>query len=186
MNGFPQSIIWCKHVIQFLIPRDFVSWPFPVSTVSSLTCDWCLSRYSLESLSVGAQGGQHAWEITAYEGNPSHQRSGMKKWRQGVSLQDTPMPRCAARAALTFPSDSSHSRTQQLLELEPPSDPHLPPKVWDGHIKIPFWERGGRAEHQRTPLSSMSRVRWQSSYEITLYSCLKGGCSEVGSVSSPK
>lgn len=58
---------------------------------------WSLGRYSLQPPSVGgAQGGQDTQEITACEGNTLHQRSGMKKWAQGVFLQDTPMPRCAA------------------------------------------------------------------------------------------
>lgn len=43
-----------------------------------------------------AQGGQDTQERTAHEGNSSQQTSGMKKGTQGVFLQDTPRPRCAA------------------------------------------------------------------------------------------
>lgn len=78
-------------------------------------------------------------EITEHEGNSSHQRSEEMNTRD-VSIGHS-YAQMSCRAALTSPPDSSHSRTQQLLGLEPPSDPHLPPRAWDGHTDPLFGER---------------------------------------------
>lgn len=83
------------HVIQFLIHRDFISWLlFPQYHHSPVTVMLKQVQF-VASQCVGAQGGQDTQEITVHEGNSSLQ-SRMKKWTQGMLLQHTPMPRCAA------------------------------------------------------------------------------------------
>lgn len=117
----------------------------------------------------GAQGGQDTQEITACEGNSLYQRSGRKKWTQGVFLQDPPMPRRAAGQLWPLLTAATAAAGVRTTLRPSPSSQGL---GW-AH-KDPCLERGSGAERQRTPLSSVTRGRWPSSYKITLYNYLRG------------
>lgn len=101
----------------------------------------------------GAQSGEDTQQITACEGNSLHQRSGMNKWTQGVFLQDTPMPRCAAGQLWPLLTAATAAAVVRTTLRPSPSSQGL---GW-AH-KDPCLERGLGAEHQRTPLSSVSRA----------------------------
>lgn len=170
LHWFPLAILWCTHVTQFLIHRDLVSWLFAVSSIITHLWLWSLSRYSLQPLSVGELEVGRTHRKTQHVKETPHTR--------GVGWRNEPKGCYRTLLCPGVLQDSSDcspwQQPQQLLGSEPPWDPHLPPRAWDGHIKIPFLERGSGAEHQRTPLSSMSRGRCPSSYKITLHSYLKG------------
>lgn len=117
----------------------------------------------------GAQGGQDTGNYSMCRNLLTPEEWDEEMNPRGVSTGHSYAQMCCS-AALTSPNSSHSSCWGQSL----PQTLTFPPRAWDGHIKIPFLERGSGAEHQRTPLSSMSRGRWPSSYKITLYHYLKG------------
>lgn len=105
---------------------------------------WCLSRYSLYPLSVGSRWAGHTG---SYSTQRKHQRSRMKKWIQGVFLQNTPKPRCAAGQLwppLLTAATAGHS---SCWGWNYPQIPTFFPEPGMGTIKILFLERVSGAEY---------------------------------------